>query len=206
MFRREAAAELGGYNGSQALAEDLELWGRFAQRFEIANLDRPLIDYRQWSASMMSSVERDPQGIKQAALRKTMAALIRRHAANEFGGDPVSASDAELLAGFTVGVEADRIDDFLRLFGDLRARFERKWPAVSECDDYWRTLAGQYDAVAFRLNPSSRQAAAAIYGHAMRSAPQLARYLSWPRAAATVLLGRAGRERAARLFSRAPTS
>ena len=202
MFRRDLAAELGGYSESAPLAEDFDFWGRFIKRFEVANLDRPLVDYRGWSESIMSSVEQDPHGRRRAELRQSVATLIRRHAADEFGGEPLTEADADLLAGLTSGLEADRVDDFLRSFLDLRRRFESKWPAAVESDDYWHTIARQYDALDYRLMPSSRGASAAIYAHALRSATQLTRQLSWPRAAASVLLGRGGRERAARVLSR----
>jgi hypothetical protein len=193
MFRRELANDLGGYSEAQTLAEDMEFWGRFAQHHDVANIDRPLIDYRQWSASIMASLERDPEGRKQALLRRTMAELIRRHAANEFGGDALSESDADLLAGFTVGIDLVRLDEFLRLFSDLRARFERKWPAAKDTADYWRTLARQYDTIAFRLTPASRSASFGVYAHAARHAPKTLAHFPWARAASLVLLGKQGR-------------
>lgn len=202
MFRRDAAATLGGYDETLTLSEDMDFWGRFALRHEVANLDLPLIDYRQWSASMMSSVEGDPRGLRQAELRRTMASLIQRHAASELGGNPLSDADANLLAGFTTGVEAGRLDDFLELFSDLRRRFEARHVDARQSGDYWRTVARQYDAVAYRLTPSSRTASASIYAHALRAAPRLAGYLSWPRAAASVVLGRRGRGQVARVVNR----
>ena len=138
------------------LAEDFDLWGRFIQRFDVANLDQPLVDYRGWSESIMASVEQDGRGLRRAELRQSIATLIRRHAADEFGGESLTAADAHLLAGLTSGLEADRVDEFLRLFSDFRRRFESKWPAAIQCDDYWRTIARQYDALAYRLIPSSR--------------------------------------------------
>lgn len=202
MFRREVALSLGGYDETLTLSEDIDFWGRFVQAGEVANLPSSLIDYRQWSASMMSSVEQDPRGVRQAELRRTMAGLIRRHVANELGGDPLSDADAHLLAGFTVGVDAGQLDDFLKLYSEVRRRFEARHAGARESDDYWRTVASQYDAIAFRLTPSSRAASASIYAHALRAEPGLARYLSWPRAAASVMLGKEGRGRLARAVTR----
>ena len=191
MFRREVAMSLGGYDETLRWSEDLEFWGRFAKAGQVANLPLSLIDYRQWSASMMSSVEQDQ--VRRAELRRTMAELIRRHIANALGGNPPPESDTHVLAGFTVGLDAGNIHNFLEKFSALRRRFEQLNVEARATHDYWRTVGRQYDALAFRVTPSSRLAAMAIYAHALRAEPRLALHVSWRRAAAEMVLGREGR-------------
>jgi glycosyltransferase involved in cell wall biosynthesis len=47
MFRKQAALELGGYRKEYEFAEDMDLWLRFAEIGRIANLDEPLLKYRE---------------------------------------------------------------------------------------------------------------------------------------------------------------
>ena len=193
MFRREVVSALGGYNESLPLAEDLDLWGRILQHCGVANIDEPLIDYRSWSSSVMAKVEADAQGDRARRLHAIMASLITRHINSELGAGSCSDADATLLAGFTLGVAADRRREFLDLFTAMRHRFEAKWPAAHADAEYWRTVAGQYDAIAFRMSPPSRPAACDVYLHAINHAPRTIAHLPWTRALALITLGKSGR-------------
>jgi Glycosyl transferase family 2 len=191
MFRREVVAALGGYDESLPLAEDLDLWGRMLQQHGVANIAEPLIDYRRWSSSVMSKVEADTHSERAHRLRSIMTSLIKRHITNELGD--CTDSDATLLAGFTLGVAADRRREFLDLFTAMRRRFEAKWPSALADPDYWRTVADQYDAMAFRMSPPSRPAAVDVYLHAINHAPKTISHLPWMKALALIALGKSGR-------------
>lgn len=200
MFRLAVVRSLGGYDDALPLAEDFDLWGRILQTHQVDNLDEPLVDYRSWSASMMSSVETDTDGSRQQQLRQIMSRLIERHVTFECGAGAYQVGQGALLAAFTLGVQTERAHGFLEALTTLRRRFEAKWPEAADVTDYWRTVARQYDAIAFRLSPPSRTAAAGVYAHACRHAPRAAVRLSWPRIGSLVLLGRAGRRGAARVL------
>lgn len=205
-FRLEAAMALGGYDETLPYAEDYDLWSRILDRHDVANLAEPLVDYRRSPASKMSVVEEDAANPSRGSLQQIMARLIKRRASSELGSSSLDDAGATLLSTFTLGVARDRWRDFIDLFTSLRAQFENKWREAVADADYWTTIAGQYDAIAYRMRPPSRAAAAAVYLHAGMHAPKAAASLSWTRASALVLLGRAGRQRAARGFSGSLTS
>jgi glycosyltransferase involved in cell wall biosynthesis len=52
MIRRTALLEVGGYNETMDLAEDLDLWLRLGEIGELANLPQPVIRYRLHSTSI----------------------------------------------------------------------------------------------------------------------------------------------------------
>lgn len=200
-FRRDAVMALGGYDASLPLAEDFDLWGRILRAHAVENMPEALIDYRRVSSSMMTTVEADTAGPRQQQLQEIMTRLIARRIADELGD--AAAEDAALLASFTFGVSASRLEDFLELLTRLRASYEAKRPQAIGDHDYWRTIAWQYDAIAFRMRPPARSAAARIYLHACTTAPRAAGQVSWPRAIALMTLGKRGRQRAAGLAAKA---
>jgi hypothetical protein len=46
LMRRDAFADMGGYRGPFAPAEDYDLWLRISERFQVANLERTVLKYR----------------------------------------------------------------------------------------------------------------------------------------------------------------
>jgi len=193
MFRHDVVSGLGGYDEALPLAEDYDLWGRILRHHAIANIDECLIDYRRWQASVMSAVEADAQGDRGRRLHAIMSALVKRHVNSELGDGSCTDEDASLLAGFTLGITADRRRDFLDVFTAVRRRFEAKWATAITDADYWRTVAGQYDAIAFRMSPPSRPAACDVYLHAINHAPRTIAHLPWTKALALIALGKRGR-------------
>jgi glycosyltransferase involved in cell wall biosynthesis len=199
MFRRGVATALGGYDESLAISEDFDLWLRMLDAHAVENIDETLIDYRRSSTSAMAIIEADALGPRQQQLRSIMTTLIKRRLDAEFGAGSFTGDDAALFASFTFGVKRTDGERFLDLLERVRERFEAKWQerATGE-SDYWRTIAGQYDAIAFRMTPPSRAASFGIYAHAWVHAPRAAARVPWLRAAALMLLGKRGRQRAAR--------
>jgi glycosyltransferase involved in cell wall biosynthesis len=55
MFRQAAISATGLYNTDPTCYEDFELWSRFAQTTEIANLPEPLLEYRHHGEGMSKS-------------------------------------------------------------------------------------------------------------------------------------------------------
>jgi hypothetical protein len=197
MFRLDVARRLGGYDASLVYAEDYDLWGRMLEAGIVENLAECLVDYRRWSASMMSAVELDAASPRQQLLHQIMAALIRKRITAELGEPSGTDAQSALLATFTLGVRREQWREFVALLAGLRARFEARWPDALQDREYWRAVADQYDAIAFRMTPPSRAAAAGVYMHACTEAPHAAPLLPWSRAMALVVLGKRGRQRAA---------
>jgi glycosyltransferase involved in cell wall biosynthesis len=187
MFRRAAALEAGGYREDVPYAEDFDLWGRLMAAHDVHNCDELLIDYRDWSESIMSGVDR--QGGRSAALRRSLSLLIRRHVERELA-IALPESDAQVLAGFTAGIPRQDLSRFLALFDRLCAAFQDKHSEALRSRDYRRTVARAVATIAQRVTPPSRAGAIAVYGHALRRAPRLAGELPWLRAAALFTVGR----------------
>jgi len=51
MFRRDLVVEVGGYNPDAVWAEDIELWKRLVRHTRFANVETPLVRYRQHETS-----------------------------------------------------------------------------------------------------------------------------------------------------------
>jgi glycosyltransferase involved in cell wall biosynthesis len=205
VFRADVGRALGGYDAGLTWIEDYEFWGRMLRDHVIENVSERLIAYRQSAASMMGRVEGDAQGDRRRQLLGIMTTLIGRHVKAELGGE-WGHSEAALLARFVLGIEPGQRDEFLTLFARLRRDFEAKWGAAATGEpDYWQTMASQYDAIAYRMTPPSRLAAAGVYAHACRMAPRAAVRLPWMRALALLAAGKHGRRHAGNAASRVVT-
>ncbi|MGV2480101.1 UNVERIFIED_CONTAM: glycosyltransferase family 2 protein, partial [Salmonella enterica subsp. enterica serovar Weltevreden] len=55
MFRKKDSEEIGGYNTDRSYFEDYELWSRFAQKGDVANLPDVLLDYRHHDKGLSKS-------------------------------------------------------------------------------------------------------------------------------------------------------
>jgi Glycosyl transferase family 2 len=195
MFRRrEVVDELGGYDESLHYAEDWDLWSRVMRRYAVRNLPDRLVDYRTWPASMMGAIESAPGHPKRAVFQGVVRAVIARHVEWTLGSAAASADDIEQMTRFVLGVPADHVDRFLSLFARLIGLFQARYPAAAASTDFERTLARQFDAIAYRLTPPRRQAAVRVYRAAIARGPAVARRLSWSRMAVTVAFGRSGRD------------
>jgi glycosyltransferase involved in cell wall biosynthesis len=76
IIRRACFDELGPYDERLLLAEDLDLWMRFGQRYELANLPEVLMDYRISDRSSIIAHQK-------AMLKQTIRA--RREGAHRYG-------------------------------------------------------------------------------------------------------------------------
>ncbi len=84
MFRRECYDALGGYDESLKYQEDYDFWIRFIDRFNVANVNLPLLYYRQHDRNMSRNFE------------GRMAA--RRHVKKKFLDDKSNQKTQSVLA------------------------------------------------------------------------------------------------------------
>jgi hypothetical protein len=91
-------------------------------------------------------------------------------------------------------VDSVSVSGFLAAFHHLLQLFISQHPEIAASADFWRVVARQFDAIAFRLSPPSRRAAVQVYSACARMAPRAAVRLSWPRALTQVLLGKSARQ------------
>ena len=75
MMRRDAVQTVGGYDPSFRNAEDLDLWLRMGEQFQLANYPAVLLDYRFHFSSMSADREADSAG----NLRARQLAAKRRN-------------------------------------------------------------------------------------------------------------------------------
>lgn len=196
MFRRhEVVDELGGYDESLRLCEDWALWARIISHYDASNLGEPLIDYRFSLSSITGAIESSPTHPRRPMFHDIARALIARHVSATLGPDAVSAADVELLTGFLLGVSAETLGRFLAVFGRLQDAFVERYPEARTSEDFHRTVARQYDAIAYRVSPPRRGAALSVYAAALGRGAAVARWLPWPRVAALTLFGKSGRDR-----------
>lgn len=196
MFRRrEILDEFGGYDESLRLAEDWELWGRILRRHAVHNIADCLIDYRVTEGSMMGAIDASPSHPGRPLLRQIAATLVRRHVAAALGDDAVSAGDGDLLATFQTRIDGASLPEFLAAFDRLLNRFLEMHPEAAASPELRRTVARQFDAIAYRVSPPSRRAALRVYRRAVGRGIGVARFLPIGRAAVLAAWGRAGRDR-----------
>lgn len=97
LFRRSCLSVLGGYNEKFTTAQDYDLWLRFAENFELANLSTPLYAYRF-----------NPEAVtfKKIVSQRRMAQMARAlgEARNQ------NLSEQELLQGFAAFIAAPLTD------------------------------------------------------------------------------------------------
>jgi len=62
MFRRDVALRIGGYNSLRSGCDDFDLWVRFAARGRIAQIDRPLVQYRRHGGSVSDVLSEEIRG------------------------------------------------------------------------------------------------------------------------------------------------
>jgi hypothetical protein len=173
VFRRSVILDdLGGFDESFPYAQDWELWSRVLRRRRAANLPDRLVDYRAHPGSL--TFERHEPGVYRAIVARIVARNVEATL-----GERLTALEVELLTGFVLGLERDRIPAFLDLLFRLAARF-RQLHIAGEGEPE-RTLAAQLDTLAACARPPSRGAVLAVHFAALRRDPSLARWLAWHR-------------------------
>ena len=196
MFRRDLVWDtLHGYDAEFAPAsEDYELWGRVMRSHTVANLPERLVTYRVHGASMMSAIERPAEDLsRRAPWGNVVRRLVGRHIEEMFGPDATTADERDRMSAFVLGLPPADVAGFLDSFLKLLRLYGARHLGVLRSRDFQRTLARQIDAIAFRIEPPSRLWSASVYARLLGECPGAAAALSWPRAAATLILGRAGR-------------
>jgi hypothetical protein len=112
------------------------------------------------------------------------------------GAGTVTDAEMPLLAGLMLGLDPAEVDPFLSLFERLLSRYQVQFQDCDSADFRW-TLARQFDALIARARQAPRAASAAISAHVFRHHPRVAASMSWPRAVASLVFGRTGRDQLA---------
>jgi len=207
MIRRDVVDACGGYpegSGRQAgelrlandVVTDYELWCRVLVTHEAANLPERLVRYRVNAGSVTAVASSAPATSDTA---RAFAAAMQRIVRHNLEGwlEPARvAEDAGLLARFGRDIRAADASKFCDAFARLLTAYEKRYPGVASTPDFRRTLARQYDAIAYRIAPPDRFVSLAVYARALRRHPALAYDLSWTRALMLVTLGKSGRQAA----------
>jgi glycosyltransferase involved in cell wall biosynthesis len=195
MFRAAVVRdELGGYDPAfDPYSQDLALWSKLLDRYPAANLAERLVRYRASAESIIGAVDADPDGTYAKRFDSMLRQLIAGTLIRVFGDD-LSESERGLLAGFGVAVDSASVSGFLAAFHHLLQLFISRHPEITASTDFWRVVARQFDAIAFRLSPPSRRAALQVYSACARRTPRAAAHLSWPRAVTQVVFGKSARQ------------
>jgi glycosyltransferase involved in cell wall biosynthesis len=193
MFRTSVVRdECGGFDPRyDPFSQDWALWCRVMEGHGYANLPETLVRYRVRASSIIGSLEKPAQDGYRARFAGIVQEIIAAQVARVFG-DEMSETDRRQLAGFALGVEPSDVPHFLRVFERLLNGFLRRHPEAFN-EDFRQTLARQFDALAYRIAPPSRLAAARVYARAVGRYPQLVTHLPWARAAGLVIAGKAAR-------------
>ncbi len=95
MYRRAAAAAIGGYNGNLPTGEDIDFYGRMLPQGQFYVLDKPLVYYRTHGASLSNS--------EPPERKKTFPAIVRNAIERQLG---VSVSEAVAAAVYNQSAQA----------------------------------------------------------------------------------------------------
>jgi glycosyltransferase involved in cell wall biosynthesis len=205
VFRADMVRALGGFNPAyDPFSQDYDLWCRLMESHACANLPERLVRYRVNDSSIIGAL--DGSGDRTEYQRRfdgIVRELTARQARRIFGEAAIGTADEPLVSGIALGLPRDSLKAFLAMFERLLARYRAQCQDCTS-QDFLRTLARQFEALASRVKPATRESAFTIYRHALRHHPELTTTISWPRTLAAVLLGRAGRDRLARWKRRHP--
>lgn len=159
LFRREIVRELlGGYDEGFRTGQDFELWSRVAARYAVANLPRPLVDYRFHNNSTAARYGEEHLELSRAVV----AANLRRylelaHVPDEWTRlisgmhlNHVPVAESELVKLAEVVVEI--FDRFVECHPEARADREIR-----------KVLAGKMCQIACRLAGARRGDALATF-------------------------------------------
>jgi hypothetical protein len=116
LFRREAMLQMGGFRKAYKHAEDYDLWLRMLERFDFANLQEVLVDYRRHDGSI--SFKHATQQILSAWCARIVAKLRL-----EGLHDPTD--EVELITPavlHSLGITQERINE--QIFTELRGMTE----------------------------------------------------------------------------------
>jgi glycosyltransferase involved in cell wall biosynthesis len=205
IFRSGVARALGGFNAAyDPFSQDYDLWCRIMDTHDVANMPDTLVRYRVSETSIIGALDAE-NGDDQykGRFERIVRELVATQARRVFGAAAISDADASLMAGLVLGIDVVRLENFLSLFERLLGRYQELCPDWSSTD-FRRTLSRQFEALAFRARPATRQSTLSIYMHVLRHHPTVAASVSWPRTIAMLLLGKAGRDRLARWKRRRP--
>jgi glycosyltransferase involved in cell wall biosynthesis len=205
MFRTDVARALGGFNPAyDPYLQDYDLWCRMMETHAVANLPDTLVRYRVSDTSIIGSLDTAGPGSEyRQRFERIIHDLTARQTRRVLGSDALSDVEEPLTAGFLLGLERASIGAFLSLFERLLSRYRERYPDRASADFRW-TLARQFDALAFRVRPPTRESVLAIYLHVLRHHPAVTASVSWPRILPALLLGKTGRDRLARWKRRHP--
>lgn len=196
LVRRDAVRACGGFDPAcDPFSQDYALWWKVMRRGRVANVPDPLVDYRVNAGSIMGQLEAAPAAASLAKFDRIMRELALGHLVEAYGDRGLSHDEAALLAGFVEGIDAPELSRFLEVFSRLADWYERDHPAVRRDRDFGRTLARQYDAIAYRILGGNRRTALSVYLAALTKDAGIWTHVSWIPACSLLLLGRYGRAR-----------
>lgn len=205
MFRTRVARTLGGFNGAyDPFSQDYDLWCRMMEKHGAANLPDKLVRYRVSETSIIGALDAENTASEyKRRFEGIICELAARQARRVFGPEAISDADASLMASLVLGVDRIWIKNFLSLFERLLGQYRERCQDCASAD-FRRTLARQFEALAFRVRPATRGSSLAIYTHVLRHHAELVTSVSWPRPVAMLLFGKEGRDRLARWKRRHP--
>ena len=195
MFRPGVVEACGGYDEQPRLSQDYALWTRILAGHEARNLPDRLVRYRVNEASVtgpltFGTAVDDYRALFDEIVRTRVTANV-----TAMFGQAISSADALLLARFVSGVHPADVQQFLTVFERLLKVYRTAHREETATTDFYRTLARQYDALAFRITPPDRLRSLQVYAAALSRHPGLIAAFPWARALALTLLGRNGRRR-----------
>ena len=163
VFRRKVVRdELGGYDEAFSYCQDYDLWSRVILNHSASNLADCLVDYRGHSLSQMSTTMR---GISSTEARRVIECNLN----TVFSEHGLTIEEIGLISRFRLGIEGISFKAFMDLFHRLLDRYEMLYPDTADSRDFKRTVARQYDTVAYGLVPPNRGLAMRVYAKAIRT-------------------------------------
>lgn len=201
MFRRQAVAEAAGPFEARfdGYCEDYAVWSRVLSAHAGRNLPDRLVSYRVSPSSLTANLQDRPPGDPgRQAFADRFQEVIAMNLSAAFPDERFSDADAALASRFVLGLDRQSLSAFLTLYFRLLERFRARHPRAARSRDFQRTLARQFDALAYRARPRSRWLALRVLAAVLRHEPSVMTALSWPRTLALLLLGRTGRRRLGR--------
>lgn len=175
---------------SKSPGQDYELWSRVSKNQAVANLPDVLVDCREHSRSISSSLSGDKGEIAQKGNLEIVTSNVR----NVFGLDTYSEDQIKLIAQFRHGITGNDYIKVLAVLGDMVSKYVERFPEAKNDPKFMGGVAMQLADLAYPYLGKNNLAAIKIYAKSAKYRPGVMLRWPWLKMLLLMLFGERSRE------------
>ncbi len=145
MFRKEVIESIGKYSTDKAIYEDYELWSRFSEKGNVANLREVMVDYRHHD-----------RGLSKVSDYFNVDAVLNQSQSNIekfMGRKDIKFDDLTAVYHFKDNrYQGTSISDLKEALNKIATKLEREFPTKKElirnrCDSYFKVIRYKLNSI-----------------------------------------------------------